>query len=1026
MFVSKRSPACLSEVLLRAVLGFLVCVPAVLRGEEQAVSFNRDIRPLLSDRCFHCHGPDEGSREAKLRLDRREDAVASVVVPGDSLGSELVLRITSSDPDDIMPPPDSGTKPLSVDEVALLRKWIEQGADYERHWSFEPIERPALPKVLGEDWVRNPIDYFVLSRLEEAGLQPSQAASASMLARRVSYDLVGLPPEKSIAESLRRESGDRGYEQLVDSLLASKRYGERMAMVWLDAARYADTDGFQADATRNNWAWRDWVIEAYNNNMPFDQFTIEQFAGDLLEDATAEQILATCFHRNHMTNGEGGRDPEESRVDYVIDRVNTMGTVWLGLTLGCAQCHSHKFDPISQHEYYQLNAFFNSIDEDGRAGGGAKPFFEYESPFAGHGLAEARGWLRKKEAELAATETQARIEFEQWLTERRAEVESGHQTWTALPIEDLSTTSASEIRQRENGDVLVSGINPRHDDYVIHTRPRLQRVTGVRLEVLPLGEGKGYSEAEDGHVILTNVKFAIRRGEETQLTEIEVASAIADHENQKKGARDYGLFRDVLDDDPRTGWTTNGSDKTEPRIGVFAFAEPVFLAEDESLVVELRHRSLKGNCSLRRFRLSATDEAGPAVYGVEASPREALAAIVDGKRELSDELHERLWEEFAEDHRPFRTSWAAREAARGRVEDYQKAAKAQRVMVLKELRGPRETNVLIRGIWDQKGDVVQRGLPKALIREDGSASSRLELAEWLVDAANPLTARVTVNRYWQMYFGYGLVRTPEDFGMQGEPPTHPELLDWLAAEFIASGWDVKHMQRLIVTSATYRQTSDASTKAIKQDPENRLLARATRFRLPSWMIRDGALQASGLLVNRLGGPPVYPHQPPGLWADSTMGRFHYEPSVGGDLYRRSVYGFWRRSVGPALMFDASKRRVCQVRVTRTSTPLQALTLMNDQTFIEAAGELAARYRSSGEVGIDEVFESVMSRRPQDVELASLREQFDLAHRHYQAHPDEARLLLAQGTAKDGSDPAEAALMLVAMTVLNLDEAITRQ
>ena len=607
-------------------------------------------------------------------------------------------------------------------------------------------------------------------------------------------------------------------------------------------------------------------------------------------------------------------------------------------------------------------------------------------------------------------------------------MKNGHQTWLPLPIESLATSSESQITRNASGTISVSGENPRHDDYTIQARPEISRITGVRLEVLSKPGDQGYSDAEDGHVILTNVKFGVRSRGATQLSEIEVSSAVADYQNKKKGKRDYGLFRDVLDDDPRTGWTTNGADFNEPRIGVFQFAEPVVLSADESLVVELRHRSLRGFSSIRHFRLLVASERGPAVVSVDSSPREQLAAIVKAGGEVPKVIRERLWNEFIEDQARYKASRSARAEAQARVADYERASKPQKVMVLAERREKRETNVLVRGVWDQKGELVSRGVPAAFGNARAPVESRVELARWLIDSKNPLTARVTVNRYWQMYFGHGLVRTPEDFGMQGEAPTHPQLLDWLAAELIASGWNVKHLQKLIVSSACYRQQSDSNSELIRRDPENRLLARATRFRLPSWMIRDAALGASGLLVNRLGGPPVYPHQPPGLWADSTMGRFHYKPSVGSDLYRRSVYGFWRRSVGPALMFDASKRRVCQVRVTRTSTPLQALTLMNDRTFVEAACHMAVADDVGGEGSIAKLFEQVLSRLPSPSERMDLQEQFRIALAHYRGNLAEARELLShvEASPSDAELPRRAALAVIGMTILNLDEAITRQ
>ena len=1011
--------------LLEAVVDGQGAQPVAASKE---ISFSQDIRPLLSDRCFHCHGPDEASRKAELRLDTQVAAHEGAIEPGAAAKSELIARLETSDPDDQMPPPDSGVKALSAAEIQLLKDWIDGGAQYETHWAFTPIKRPPLPEVKNQGWVRNSIDHFVLSRLEAEGVTPTSEASPRMLARRVALDLNGLPPSLEQIRSFVENPSEQDYVQWVNHLLASKRFGERMAMVWLDAARYADTDGFQADATRSNWPWRDWVIEAYNNNLPFDQFTLDQFAGDLMPEATPEQILATCFHRNHMANGEGGREPEESRVDYVIDRVNTMGTVWLGLTLGCAQCHNHKFDPISQKEYYQLNAFFNSIDEDGRAGGGAKPFFEYASPFVAGGKAEANRWLEKKGDEFRTLEQATRKAFEGWYADRREEVKSGHQSWHPLKLEALASTSASEMRAHSEGSIEVTGENPRHDDYVILATPRQRQVSGVRLEVLPMASKDAYSEAEDGHVILTNVKFGVRAREATQLREIEVVSAVADYQNQKKGKRDYGLFRDVLDDDPRTGWTTNGASMDEPRVGVFQFKQPVTIGDDEVLVVELRHRSLRGFSSIRHFRLSSTPERGPLLSSVGLSPRAKLAAQLQSDGEVNDELRNELWLEFVSTQDDYQMGKTALAEAKERVGAYERASQSQKVMVLSERKDPRDTHVLVRGIWDQKGELVQRGLPEAFSSGASPATDREALARWLVDRDNPLTARVTVNRYWQMYFGAGLVRTPEDFGLQGEAPTHPELLDWLAVEFIESGWDVKHLQRLIVTSATYRQSSDTTPERIRRDPENRLLSRATRFRLPSWMIRDTALSASGLLVNRLGGPPVYPHQPEGLWADSTMGRFHYKASVGSDLYRRSVYGFWRRSVGPALMFDASKRRVCQVRVTRTSTPLQALTLMNDRTFIEAACRLALDASLEEGEAIALMFERVLSRPATSVELEELQQQFQAAAAHYQKQPKDAQSLLGYlgESSPEAENPYRAAMAVVGMTLLNLDEAITRQ
>ena len=1000
-------------------------------AEEPPVSFRREIRPLLADKCFHCHGPDPARRQADLRLD--VEASARRTLKGtDTATSELLQRITTEDPELRMPPADSG-KEMSPAEAQTLRRWIEQGAPWEQHWSFVPPQRPSVPHVKRDEWVRHELDHFVLKRLETSGLAPSPDADPFTLIRRLYLDLVGLTPPRDAVDAFVESPTDEAYERIVDGLLDSKRYGERMAMVWLDAARYSDTDGFQLDATRTNWPWRDWVIDAYNRNLSFDTFTIEQFAGDLLPEATPEQVLATCFHRNHMTNGEGGRDPEESRVDYVIDRVNTMGTVWLGLTLGCTQCHSHKYDPISHAEYYQLNAFFNSIDEDGRAGGGAKPYLAYRSGHAAEAVEDSRAWLTSRKERLAAIEREETPLFDEWLSVQLASLRRTgglHSSWTRARTASLESSADSTLIENE-GEVTVSGPNRRHDDYVLRLLPVLRRVTGLRLRVLPAVPGGNLSLASDGHIILTNLKISVRTPGERQLREVAIATTLADYAPESGR---YGPLRNVLDDDPRTGWTTSGSDPTEERLALFAFAEPVVLTDEQELVVELRHRSLAGHCSMRRFTLEMTDERGSLLENLGPSPLEQLAAVsTDPAAEVTEELRTLLRGEFVVDRASSREARESVRRAEERLAASEKATESLQVMVLRERKERRETHTLLRGVWDKKGETVAAGTPAALSPwSEGVPRDRLGLARWLVSRDHPLTARVAVNRYWQMLFGAGLVRTPEDFGAQGEPPTHPRLLDWLAVEFMESGWNVKHILKQIVLSATYRQGSQCAAELRERDPDNRLLARGNRFRLPSWMLRDAALSASGLLNTRLGGPPVYPYQPPGAWADSTMGRFHYQPSVGGNVYRRSVYSFWRRSVAPTAMFDAPKRRVCQVRVVRTNTPLHALILMNDTTFIEAARVLAqevlSQSKSTGE-RVAEVVRRVLARPPRGDELAVLLTQLYDTRSYYDKHPGESLTLLGHGQAPplDGVDPAElAAYTTVANTVLNLDEAVTRE
>ncbi|MCA9162789.1 MAG: DUF1549 domain-containing protein, partial [Planctomycetales bacterium] len=610
------------------------------------VRFSRDVLPILADRCFHCHGPDAAHREAELRLDVRESAVAdrggyAAIVPADPDASELMRRITTDDADLVMPPPDSHRKPLADSEVATLRQWIADGAEWGKHWSFEPPVRPEIDAS-----ATHPIDFFVRRRLAKDGLHPAPPADRHTLIRRVSFDLTGLPPTWAEVRGFLDDESDDAYERVVDRLLDSPHYGERMAMWWLDAARYSDTDGFQQDATRTNWPWRDWVIQSFNQNMPFDQFTVEQFAGDLLPDATLDQHLATCFHRNHMTNGEGGRDPEESRVDYVIDRVNTMGTVWLGLTLGCCQCHSHKFDPISQHDYYSLTAFFNSIDEDGRAGGGAKPYLKYKSPHVQRAIDEAQRVVEARKQVETAAKKQAVEEFEPWLAEQRKQLVDGFEPWRILRANLLETVEGTLLTQEDDGTIQASGPNPRQDDYRITasvtanaeaTGPRpIQpnekpptgvRVSGLRLEIFPHAshtDGK-LSRGASGEFILTDVKLQVKRRGQSQVRDIDIASAIADAEKGAKG-REYGLVKDTLDDDPRNGWTTETHDATQPHVAVFALAEPLYLADDEELLFVMLHRSTRGDANIGRFRLAVTDQPGPAVRSLDPMPLEELAA----------------------------------------------------------------------------------------------------------------------------------------------------------------------------------------------------------------------------------------------------------------------------------------------------------------------------------------------------------------------------------------------------------------
>lgn len=762
------------------------------------IDFDAQIRPILSDKCYPCHGPDEATREASLRLDTREGAVGqpgdyAAFIAGDVASSEGIRRVESDDPDQQMPPPKSKLS-LTDAEKQVLRRWVEQGATWSQHWSFVRPSRPAVPSDSSR-WSLGPIDRFIAARAHQSGLQLNEEAGKETLIRRVTLDLTGLPPTPAEVQAFLADDSRHAYEKVVDRLLASPHYGQRMAWPWLDASRYADTDGFQGDPTRTMYPWRDWLVDTLNGNMPFDQFTIEMLAGDLLDDPTAEQILATGFNRNHMFNGEGGRIAEETRVENVFDRAETTGTIWLGLTMTCCRCHDHKYDPISQKEYFQFYAFFNNTSETGRSGRG----------------------------------------------------------------------------------------------------------------------------------------------------------------------------------------------KTPPVLKYLAPAE--------------RERLKDANAELRRIEAAISDESS------SFDPEQAEQK----KRRLEK-----------------------------RIEHLNKRART--VMVMDDLPESkrRQTVVLQRGGYDKPTEIeVRTGIPEVLPPlPNDRRHDRLALARWLVDPNHPLTARVTVNRYWQLFFGRGLVKSTEDFGSQGDRPTHPELLDYLALEFIESGWDVKRLHRRIVTSATYRQSAKATESDLENDFENIYFARSPRYRLPSWMLRDQALAASGLLVDQFGGPGVKPYQPEGIWSEATFGKIKYQGDSGDKLYRRSLYVFWRRIVGPTMFFDGSKRQTCDVKPARTNTPLHALTTLNETLFVEAARKMAAKVIDAADETDDRLkhaFHLTTSRSPDATELRVLRDRVNQLRADFTAHPQDAEALLSVGDSETVGisdrgkiDRGEhAAYTVVCSILLNLDETLSK-
>ncbi len=992
-------------------------------SQDNPILFNRDIRPILSDKCYTCHGPDPANRKTKLRFDMESGATADLgggrfaIVPGDAAKSEMIRRVSAQTKAMRMPPASSGVT-LTAHEIDLLQRWVQQGAKWQKHWSFIPPERPALPAVKNSRWARNDIDLFILDRLEHEGLAPSAEADRERLIRRVTLDLTGLPPSLDEVEAFLGDPSPAAYEKVVDLLLASPRYGERMAVRWLDAARYADTNGYQTDAERYMWRWRDWVIDAFNRNKPFDQFTIEQIAGDLLPGATIDQKIATGFNRNHRGNGEGGIIPEEYAVEYVVDRVDTTSTVWLGLTMGCARCHDHKYDPISQKEFYQVYAYFNSIPERGKA-------FKYGNspPFISAPTAEQQQELNAIDRQLAAKKQQyegqkkamdrARVLWEESLS-KAAPV----QWWPErglLAKFDLGNpdTSAGKAANFDYYDkfTLAAWIYPTRESGAILTR----------TDDVPEGQGYGLY-LKDGKLQLNLVNRWLDDGVRVETTtklpinQRHHVAAVYDGSRMAEGIRIY------VDGVPQK-LTIHLDDLNQS----FATDQPV--------------RVGAGGGPENQFH-GKVEEAR--IYDVAITPEEAalladpltlnqIAAVPANQR---TELQKRKLElAFTSRYGPptIRQLWeqiAGLRASRAKL-----AAGFPTVMVMEELPAPHETFKLIRGAYDRPGEKVVRGLPTVLPPlPAGATNDRLGFAKWLTDPSNPLTARVAVNRFWQMYFGTGLVKTSEDFGSQGEWPSHPELLDWLATEFVRTGWNVKAMQKTILMSATYRQSSRVTPDLLQRDPENRLLARGPRLRLSAEMMRDQALAVSGLLVEKIGGPSVKPYQPAGLWKELSGGA-DYKQDNGPNLYRRSMYTFWKRAVPPPSMmtFDSAGREICTVRETRTNTPLQALTLMNDVTYVEAARALAQRMITEGgsspEQRIGFAYRLITARRPPEKQMQILIEGFWYHLDRYQTDRRTGVGFLSAGESplNNKLDAGElAAYTTVASLILNLDVAVTKE
>jgi len=1134
---------------------------------EAQIDYAQQIKPILASRCYHCHGPSK--QESGLRLNQRESALAGgdsgerAIVPGKPEESRLIRLVRGDEPGTRMPPEEEGA-PLSPEEIDLLTRWVAAGAPWPAdadeaaappaHWAWRPPVQPTLPAVRQAEWCRTPIDYFVLAKLEEAGLQPSREADRWQLIRRVSLDLTGLPPTPAQVEEFVNDPSPLAYERLVDRLLADPAYGERWARMWLDLARYADSKGYGSDPLRTIWRYRDWVIDAFNQNMPYDRFTIEQLAGDLLPDATMEQVLATAFHRNTMANDEGGTDDEEFRVAAVKDRVETTMQVWMGLTAGCAKCHSHKYDPLTQREYYQLYAFFNQTEDADRPDESprlATPTREQQRALAGL-LAEAETLRR----ELAAPSLDLSAGQAAW-EERLAAQESAWQV--LLPRQATAGEAALEVLP--DGTVAAGGANPATETYTIEADTNSAGITALRLEVLPdprLPAG-GPGRASGGNFVLSEVSVTVAEEGPRQaryvrvelpgqqrilsLAEVQVFSAeqnVAPSGRASQSSIDFngrpelaidgnasGVYEEgsvthtrteddpwweldlgsvtavqrillwnrtdnglqqrlagcrvkLLDEQRETVWEAQVADPPQSHVelnvgsaaasfsqasadfsqhkfdvsaaidgdagaasgwavgpatgqahvAILRFSQPVASRPGAALKISLV-QNYGGQHTIGRFRLSAATVADP----LPVPPRSIgeILAVPAGERSAEQQAAlAAYYRSIAPELEGLRSRLAALE---------QQAAELQKQFpttpVMRELPPPRQrtTHVLLKGNFLNPGDVVEPQVPAAFhpLRPE-LPRNRLGLALWLLDERNPLTARVAVNRFWAQLFGRGIVETEEDFGTQGTPPSHPELLDWLAVEFRKS-WDVKALLRLMVTSAAYRQSSAVTPDLLRRDPYNRLISRGPRFRLEAEMVRDQALALAGLLSRKIGGPSVYPPQPEGLWRAAFNGDRTWPTSQGEDRYRRGLYTFWRRTVPYPSMaaFDAPSREICTLRRVSTNTPLQAFVTLNDPVYVEAAQALARRLMREGGATPHQRaaygLRLCLVRPSEDEEVEALAALYAEAVQQFQTQPEAAATLATEPLGPLPADlPAveAAAWTLVANVLLNHDGVLTRR
>ncbi|MEO2019661.1 MAG: PSD1 and planctomycete cytochrome C domain-containing protein [Fuerstiella sp.] len=1036
-----------------------VSVPAVTSASTRKIKFNRDIRPILSETCFHCHGPDEHGRRADLRFDTIEGATADLggyqpITPGDLANSEAWNRISSDDPDLLMPPPESHLV-LTEEQKTLLRRWIEEGAEYEGHWAFASPATPELPTVDFTDektqakWVRNAIDSLVAQRLVEAGMTPSIEADARTLIRRLSLDLSGLPPTIDQTAAFISDyelRGEAAYHDTVARLLKSPHFGERMALPWLDQARYADTNGYSIDGGRDMWLWRDWVIQAYNDNKPFDQFVTEQLAGDLLSDATDAQRIATGFNRNHMITHEGGTIPAENLTNYAADRVKTTAEVFLGLTMGCAQCHDHKYDPISQKEYYQFFAFFNELGDQGLAGNGGKNAAPAMSAVTVLQTEELSG-LDTELQQLRDRLSQSTDGFDAWLAAQRAEEDSlgdGFRFISAQMLDVSSPNRPGPFQFEPDGTVTLSrpagGLNGFSHSLRVSSDERSEQelVSGLRIEFLPKASDKEAKPAltrfADG---VPKVATVLVSGTAQPADQVDYHQQVSFAKVTASSQADGHPATSLSDERNLQWWQPSRGDVTQHL--TLTFSQPLDPQETPYLSVLVffgQSKSLPFEWRIRPFAGQDTDSRWGAAVA---------SAILRPTVDWDDQTREQVLAAF-------RRTAVSLEPLRVRINNLEERRTVlttkHSTLVMNTAAKPRETFVLNRGQYDDPTERVSAQTPGVLpvifnntSETEAAELNRLDLANWLVAPGHPLTSRVAVNRIWKIFFGTGIVATSADFGSQGEYPSHPELLDYLATHFVQSGWDQKRLIREIVSSATYRQQSIATANQIELDPRNRLLARGPRFRLPAELIRDQTLAVSGLLVRRIGGPSMHPYQPPGLWKE--ISHFGSTPATkqvfvqdhGEKLYRRSLYTIVKRtSPHPAMAaFDAPNREMCTVDRGVTNTPIQALVTLNDPQFAEAARVFAAwlltdEAATDDQSRIKRAFEKVVCRIPSDRELNAVASLLQSERKRYRSHPQAAAEAVSVGEWPQSEDidaVEQAAWTQVAALLLNLSETLTR-